>query len=554
MATSMQEEVMQARAAASDGLQPWAGVNGSHGRVIARWNHRSRPEDGNRCRGSYGTDGLRALVLLTQALGSEERVEGVATVVTQLVHGPVTFGKSYDVEALRREINRWLSQGPDQSTTFVDEVLRQYREWVMGGEEGPFAKLGEVLHHLKFFKFEDEETYNVVDGELIAELRRICAALTSEHSQLTGQCHIEMAFLTFFNMAVGDEELRELLIFVFAHCLFGAVGMAVALKLLKGFRKQLSDVAFDEDLLKAREALVLALDGGVEATIAGAVASFEKAWSAVAAEAVKAYPHEACVALLHQMQKVDLVEHMRQLGEVLNVLKTAKEPVMLFVAVKDMISYFGQKPTTLGVLRCRFDPGATTTALEGLHKLNNSQALLSNAVALLVAMGNFCTSGDEDADLMDHLRGCGSGCQLDIYAHIFYGLRHSALMASIQGDVAVCVPSEGRWVVARRPGDARLVHALRQKVQLDRRGGAPSSAPSRSRVCGSGVVRVTSRRCTASRRWRWTPATEACRNSCRTRATPTTSRRCPRSSSLGTKRGCLTRATSRGPTRCERST
>jgi len=468
MATSMQDVSATAVAEASDGLQPWAGVNGGRGRVIDEWNHRSRPEGIDPCRGTYGTEGLPAMVLLAQYFGNAKRLASVATVVTQLVHGPNAFGVSYDVEALRREINRWLSLGPDQSTTLIDEILRQHRVWVMGGEEGPFAKLGEVLHHLKFFRYEKrgEETHHIVDGELIAELRRICAALTSEHSHLTGTCHIEMAFLLFFNMAVGDEELRKLLVFVFAHCLFGAVGMAVALKLLKCFRKQLSAVAFDEDLLKAREALVLALDGGVEATIAAAVAAFNSAWSAVEAEAVKAYPHEACVALQYQMQKVDLVEHMEQLREVLDVLKTAKEPVMVFVAPKGIVSCFGQKPTTLKVLRCRFDPGAITTALEGLHKLNNSQALLSNAVALLVAMGNYGTSGEVDADLMDHLRGCGKGCQLDIYALIFYGILNSALMSSIQGDIAVFVPSEGRFVVARRPGEARLAYSF-EAMALD---------------------------------------------------------------------------------------
>lgn len=102
----------------------------------------------------------------------------------------------------------------------------------------------------------------------------------------------------------------------------------------------------------------------------------------------------------------------------------------------------------------------------GLRKLNNTEALLSNAIALLVAWGNSGTSGEVDEDLMDHLRGCGRGCQLDVYAKIFYDLRHSALGASIQGDMAVFVPSEGRFVVARRRGEAALVHALRQKVQL----------------------------------------------------------------------------------------
>ena len=530
MATSMQEVVGTAAAEASDGLQRWAGVHGGGGRKVDPFMGRSRPEDIVPCRGTYGTEGLQALVLLLQALGSKERVGGVATVVTQLVHGPITFDKSYDVEALRREINRWLSLGNDQATTLIDEILRQHRVWVMGGDEGPFAKLGEVLHHLKFFRYEKrgDETHHIVDGELIAQLRRICAALTSEHSALTGLCHIEMTFLLFFNMAVGDEELRELLIFVFAHCLFGAVGMAVALKLLKGFRKQLSAVAFDEDLLKARRALVLALDGGVEATIAAAVASFNSAWAVVEEEAVKAYPHDACVALHHQMQKVDLVEHMGQLREVLDVVKKATEPVMIFVAVKSAVSYYGQKPLTVGILRCRFDPGAITTQLEGadsvsmfegpsscsmvvrrprrrrahhygavsspkqmrdrsmptgLQSSNNTRALLSNAIAVLVAWGNLGTSGEVDEDLMDHLRGCGRGCQLDIYAHIFYILRHSALGASIQGDVAVFVPSEGRFVVARRRGEAALVHALRQKVQLDRRDGASTSTPSRPRVC-----------------------------------------------------------------------
>ena len=180
----------------------------------------------------------------------------------------------------------------------------------------------------------------------------------------------------------------------------------------------------------------------------------------------------------------------------------------------------------------------------GLQKANNTPALLSNAIALLVAWGNSGTSGEVDEDLMDHLRGCGRGCQLDVYAKIFYDLRHSALGASIQGDVAVFVPSEGRFVVARRPGEAALVHALRQKVQLDRRDGASTSTPSRPRVCGRGndVVRSTSRRSTASRRWRGTPAKTTSTTSCATSATRTTSRSCPRSSNLGRRRGFLTNA------------
>ena len=466
MATSMQDVSATAVAEASDGLQAWAGTRAGHGRVIARWNQRSRPEDIVPCRGMYGTEGLRALVLLTQSSGSEERVAGVATVVSQLVYGPVTWWKSYDLEALRREINRWLSLGNDQSTTLIDEILRQYREWVMGGEEGPFAKLGEVLHHLKFFKFEDEEAYNVVDGELIADLRRICAALTSEQSHLTRMCHIEMTFLAFFNIAVGDEELRKLLIFVFAHCIFGAVGMAVALKLLKGFRKQISAVAFNKDLMDARQALVLALDGGCEATIADAVASFGAAWAVVEVEVAKAYPHERATALLEKMRGVDLDDHMNQLGEVLDVLATATEPVMLFVALKDMVSYCGEAPLTLGILRCCLEPGSTTTGLEGLYKYNNTQALSGSAVALLVAMGNWGTSGKVGAKLMPHLRGCGPGCQMTSYADTTFKLRASALLSSFQGDVAVFVPSEQRWVVARRRGEVALVHAPRQKVQL----------------------------------------------------------------------------------------
>ena len=67
---------------------------------------------------------------------------------------------------------------------------------------------------------------------------------------------------------------------------------------------------------------------------------------------------------------------------------------------------------------------------------------------------------------MDHLRGCGHYSQLATYANAFYELRHTALGASIQGDVAVFVPSQSRWVVARRRGEAALVHALRQKVQF----------------------------------------------------------------------------------------
>ena len=455
------------RAVEAAAVQPSANARGYTDKVIPQWNRRTRPIEVD-CRAMIFTEGLPALALLAQAFETEERFAGVATALTQLVHGPVTWGISYDLDALRREIYRWLSMGPDQSTTFIDEILRQHREWVRGGEEGPFAKLGEVLHHLKFFRYEErgEETHCVVDGEVMAQLRAICVALTSEHSHLTRMCHIETVFLAFFNVTVGDEELRELLIFVFAHCLYGAAGMAVALKLLKRFRKQLPAVAFDEDLMEARRALVLALDGGVEATIATAVASFKTAWAVVEDEAAKAYPHEQATALFDQMRSVDLPEHMNQLDEVLDVLATTTEPVMVFVLPKDMLSYYGQKPKTLNILRCRFEPGDTTTGLEGLRKLNNAQALSSNPVALLVAVGNYCTSGDVRAKLMDYMSGCGAYCQAASYADTTYWNRGSSLLASIQCDVALFIPSQSRWVVARRRGEAALVHALRQKVQF----------------------------------------------------------------------------------------
>ena len=89
MAT-LQEVVATAVAEASDGLQRWAGVHGGGGRKVDPFMDRSRPEDIVPCRGTYGTVGSQALVLLTQSFGSEERVAGVATVVTQLVHGRVT--------------------------------------------------------------------------------------------------------------------------------------------------------------------------------------------------------------------------------------------------------------------------------------------------------------------------------------------------------------------------------------------------------------------------------------------------------------------------------
>ena len=80
MATSMQEVVGMAVAEASDGLQPWAGVRGGGGRVIDKWNHRSRPQSiSASCRSCYGTDGVPALVLLTQSLGNPKRVAMIIT-------------------------------------------------------------------------------------------------------------------------------------------------------------------------------------------------------------------------------------------------------------------------------------------------------------------------------------------------------------------------------------------------------------------------------------------------------------------------------------------
>ena len=73
MATSMQDVSATAVAEASDGLQPWAGVNGGRGRVIDEWNHRSRPEGIDPCRGTYGTEGLRAIRTLTATQASTSR-------------------------------------------------------------------------------------------------------------------------------------------------------------------------------------------------------------------------------------------------------------------------------------------------------------------------------------------------------------------------------------------------------------------------------------------------------------------------------------------------
>ena len=355
MATSMQDVSATAVAEASDGLQAWAGTRAGHGRVISRWNRRSRPEGSIDCRTMIGTKGLRALVLLTQSFGSEERVAGVATVVSQLVYGPVTWWKSYDLEALRREINRWLSLGNDQSTTLIDEILRQYREWVMGGEEGPFAKLGEVLHHLKF----------QVRGRGGLQRRRRrahrgaaahCAALTSEHSHLTGVCHIEMAFLPSSTWR-GRRGAAGVIIFVFAHC-SSARSAWPSLKLLKGFRKQLSAVAFDEDLLR-RAGPGFRSGRRRRGTIADAVASFKTAW-AVVERSGQGLPARACVELLEQMTSTSPTTRTSSRGagragdddRARDGLRGAEGQ-----------SRSTAEAPTLRILRCRFEPGDTTTGL-----------------------------------------------------------------------------------------------------------------------------------------------------------------------------------------------
>ena len=293
--------VLEQRDAATATIRRWAGAHsgGAHGRVIEKHEKRSRLDGNVFCRGDYYARGLLAMVLFAGSFGSEERLKGVSVAVTQLLNSKELWDYCMSKEELVREINRLLSLGPEQQTTLVDEIIRRHRlVKITGRGQDALSQLGQVLYLLGFFTYENtddahresDDYYTVVDGHVIKQIKDICVALTSEYSELTAAVHIEMALFTCFQMAVGDEALAKLLAYVFAHCLFGAAGMVVARECCMQFRATLAAVAFNEGFLKARQDLVVALDGGEATAIADAVAVFKGVWASLESQAREGLP------------------------------------------------------------------------------------------------------------------------------------------------------------------------------------------------------------------------------------------------------------------------
>lgn len=467
--------VLKQRDEATATLRPRAGgrVGGAYDRTVKDYDHRSRQQGIVLCRGGYYNEALLAMVLLAGSYGSEERLKGVSVAVTQLLNSKELWDYCMSKEELVREINRLLSLGPDQQTTLIDEMLRRHRSVkITGRGQDALSQVAEVLYLLGLFTYEntdDEEResdkyYTIVDGSVIKEIRDICVAVSSEHSHLKRAVHIEMALFTFFQMAVGDEDLAKLLAFVFAHCLFGAVGMVVARECCKQFRATLAAVAFNEDFLKARQDLVLALDGGGEAAIAGAVAAFNTVWASLEGQAREAYDHEKAIATHDQMQFQDLYQERDQQTTVIEALKTAKGKVTAFADIKGCESVGGAKPGPVGVVRVTLTAASLTEELKGYTASRNTAALKSDVTALLVAVGNGGVTNRLDAPLQPHLRGCGRRCQMGSYLHTFFNLRNSALLASIQADVWVYFHEERRWLHSSRPGEAAIEYGLLERA------------------------------------------------------------------------------------------
>lgn len=460
--------------AATATLRPWASARGgAHSRTIGKEDERSRPSGINTCRGWLDSKALLAPVLLTGAYGTKKRLQGVAVAVTQLLNSKQLWDWCMSKDYLARDIRRLLSLGPDQQTTLVDQIIARHRlVKIMGKGRDALSNLGEVLHQLGLFAYtntddahrESETYYTIVDGPVIKEIRDICVALSSEYSDLTGFVNIEMALLVFFQMAVGDEKLAKLLAYVFAHCLFGAVGMVVARECCKEYLDTLAAVAFNEGFVTAREDLVLALGEDDEVAVASAVASFKAVWASLEGQARGAYDDEKAARILNQMQFKDLYQDRDEQTDWMKALKKAKGAVTLFMDVKGCVSVGGKKPQSVGVVRVDLTAASLTTDLKDIYRSKNTTALKSNAVALLVAAANLGTTGSLHKPIQPYLKGYGPRCQMVSYADTFYRLRASALLASIQGDVWLYFHAEDRWYHSSRPGEAAIEYSLLKRA------------------------------------------------------------------------------------------
>ena len=126
-----------------------------------------------------------------------------------------------------------------------------------------------------------------------------------------------MAFLTFFNMTVGDRELAEVINIRGRplHLRRGRHGRRV--EIIEGLPEAALGRRVRRGFVGGAKPLVLALDGGVERRSRPRSRPSRPRGGASRWAPAKAYPHErATAALLEEMQGVDLANHMDQLGEV----------------------------------------------------------------------------------------------------------------------------------------------------------------------------------------------------------------------------------------------
>ena len=192
--------------------QPGALPGGGHGAMIDPFNNRSRPRGINRCRGhELGEHGALTLFLLLGSFNSAEDARANAVVITNLLNGTGLF--DLRLEKLVAQINRWFSLGSAQSTTLLDECVRQHRAYKLGAhegaEKGAFVDLAEIFFYTGFLAYDQD--HNIIDGVRMREVRAMAAALNGENSRAVGAATIESSLISFFVLATGDEKLGRLM-------------------------------------------------------------------------------------------------------------------------------------------------------------------------------------------------------------------------------------------------------------------------------------------------------------------------------------------------------
>ena len=99
------------------------------------------------------------------------------------------------------------------------------------------------------------------------------------------------AMLSFF-MAAGDKDTRRLLIYIMAHCFFGACAMQVANILCGNMLDRYLEIAFDSVFITLRTELKNAIVKGIKSDIERAAGALRARWELLKARASEGYPCE----------------------------------------------------------------------------------------------------------------------------------------------------------------------------------------------------------------------------------------------------------------------